>query len=108
MIFAARQLQDNCMEKRVPLYTTFVDLTKAFDTVSRKGLWQIMPKFGCPDIFISILTQFHDGMMVSVRDNGEYSDEFAVTNGVKQGCFLAPTLFNMMFSPMLIDAYKDT
>ena len=46
--------------------------------------------------------------MVSVRDNGEYSDEFAVTNGVKQGCVLAPTLFSMMFSAILIDAYKDT
>ena len=27
---------------------TFVDLTKAFDTVSREGLWKIMAKFGCP------------------------------------------------------------
>lgn len=108
MIFAARQLQEKCMEKRADLYTTFVDLTKAFDTVSREGLWRIMAKFGCPDLFISIVRQFHDGMMVSVRDNGEYSDEFAVTNGVKQGCVLAPTLFSMMFSAMLIDAYKDT
>ena len=32
----------------------------------------------------------------------------SVTNGVKQGCVLAPTLFSMMFSAMLIDAYKDT
>ena len=30
------------------------------------------------------------------------------TNGVKQGCVLAPTLFSLMFSAMLIDAYKDT
>ena len=108
MIFAARQLQEKCMEMRAPLYTAFVDLTKAFDTVCREGLWQIMAKFGCPDVFISIVRQFHDGMMVSVRDNGKYSDEFAVTNGVKQGCVLAPTLFSMMFSAMLIDAYKDT
>ena len=30
------------------LYMTFVDLTKAFDTVSREDLWKIMAKFGCP------------------------------------------------------------
>ena len=30
------------------LYMTFVDLTKAFDTVSRDGLWKITAKFGCP------------------------------------------------------------
>ena len=38
MIFAARQLQEKCQEQNVGLYTTFVDLTKAFHTVCRKGL----------------------------------------------------------------------
>ncbi|KAL8620901.1 hypothetical protein ACOMHN_025034 [Nucella lapillus] len=32
MIFAAHQLQEKCMEQHRDLYTTFVDLTKAFDT----------------------------------------------------------------------------
>ncbi|BHF69188.1 hypothetical protein SprV_0301223100 [Sparganum proliferum] len=49
MIFAARQLQEKCQEMRTHLYSTFVDLTKAFDTVNREGLWKIMQKFGCPD-----------------------------------------------------------
>ena len=48
MIFTARQLQEKCQEQNVDLYMTFVDLTKAFDTVSRDGLWKIMAKFGCP------------------------------------------------------------
>ena len=34
MIFTARQLQKKCQEQNVDLYMTFVDLTKAFDTVS--------------------------------------------------------------------------
>ena len=38
MIFTARQLQEKCQGQNVDLYMTFVDLTKAFDTVSRKGL----------------------------------------------------------------------
>nr|VZH99978.1 unnamed protein product [Spirometra erinaceieuropaei] len=32
---------------------------------------------------------------------------FAVTNGVKQGCVLAPTLFNFMFSAILMDVCRD-
>ena len=44
MIFTARQLQKKCQEQNVDLYMTFVDLTKAFDTVSRDGLWKIMAK----------------------------------------------------------------
>ena len=63
MIFAARQLQEKCQEQNVDLYTTFVDLTKAFDTVSRDGLWKIMAKYSCPNHFITIIQQFHDGMM---------------------------------------------
>ena len=39
MIFTARQLQEKCQEQNVDLYMTVVDLTKAFDTVSRDGLW---------------------------------------------------------------------
>ena len=38
MIFTARQLQEKCQEQTVDLYMTFVDLTKAFATVSRDGL----------------------------------------------------------------------
>ena len=103
MIFEVRQLQEKCREQNVGLYTTFVDLTKAFDTVCREGLWKIMAKFGSPAKFIAIVRQFHDGMKARVQDGVEYSEPFLVTNGVKQGCVLAPTLFSMVFSVMLSD-----
>ncbi|BHF84933.1 hypothetical protein SprV_1002808700 [Sparganum proliferum] len=35
------------------------------------------------------------------------SEAFVVNNGVKQGCVLAPTLFSLMLSAMLMDAYRD-
>ena len=89
------------------MYTTFIDLTKAFDTVSREGLWKIMAKFGCPPKFIMIVRQFHDGMNARVQDGGAFSEPFPVTNGVKQGCVLAPTLFSIMFSAMLSDAFRE-
>ncbi|BHF68246.1 hypothetical protein SprV_0301127900 [Sparganum proliferum] len=107
MIFAARQLQEKCLEMRTHLYSTFVDLTKAFDTVNREGLWKIMQKFGCPEGFIQMVRQLRDGTMARVTDNGAVSEAFAVINGVKQGCVLAPTLFSLMLSAMLMDVYRD-
>ena len=86
---------------------TFDDLTKAFDTVSREGLWKIMAKIGCPAKLIAMVRQFYDGMLARVQNDGEFSDPFSVTNGVKQGCVLASTLFSMMFSTMLTDAFQD-
>ena len=108
MVFAARQLQEKSMEQHQDLYMTFVDLTKAFDTVSREGLWKIISKFGCPDRFVMIVRQFHDLMMAQVLDDGKASDPFPVTNGVKQGFILAPMLFSLMFSAMLTDAFRET
>ena len=107
MIFTERQLQEKCQEQNVDLYMTFVDLTKAFDTVSCEGFWKIMAKFGCPAKFIAMVRQFHDGMLARVQNDGEFSDPFPVTNGVKQGCVLASTLFSMVFSVMLTDAFQD-
>nr|VZH97731.1 unnamed protein product [Spirometra erinaceieuropaei] len=54
-----------------------------------------------------MVRQLHDGMMARVTDNGAVSEAFALTNGVKQGCVQAPTLFSLMFSVMLMDAYRD-
>ena len=79
MIFTARQLQEKCQEQNVDLYMTLVDLTKAFDTVSREGFWKIMAKFGCPAKFIAMVRQFHDGMLARVQNDGEFSDPFPVT-----------------------------
>ena len=106
MNFTARPLQEKCQEQNVDLYKTFVDLTKAFDTVSRDGLWKIMAKFGCPSRLIAMVPQFHDGMQAHVQNDGEFSKPFEVTNRVKQGCVLAPTLFSMMFSAMLMYAFR--
>ena len=107
MVFAIRQLQEKCREQNKELHMVFVDLTKAFDTVNREGLWKILRKFGCPEKMISLIASFHNGMQARVQENGETSDSFPVKNGVKQGCVLAPTLFSILFAAMLLDAFRD-
>nr|VZI53680.1 unnamed protein product [Spirometra erinaceieuropaei] len=107
MIFAARQLQEKCQEMRTHPYSTLLDLAKSFGTVNREGLWKIMQKSGCPERFYRMLLQLHDGMMARVTDNGAVSEALSLTSGVKKGCVLAPTLFSLMSSVILIDAYGD-
>ena len=107
MVFAARQIQEKCREQQRDLYLIFTDLTKAFDSVSRKGLWQVLEKIGCTSKFIRVVRSFHDGMMAEVIDNGDMSEKFGVSNGTKQGCVLAPLLFSIFFALMLMVAFKD-
>ena len=66
-----------------------------------------MEKFGCPRKFIALVRQLHDSMRATVLDNGDMSDSFPVTNGVKQGCVVAATLFSMVFAAILHDASQD-
>ena len=73
MIFTARQLQEKCQEQNMDLYMTFVDLTKAFNTVRREGLCKIMAEFGCPTKFIAMVRQFHDGMLARVQNESPNS-----------------------------------
>ena len=107
MIFCLRQLQEKCIEQDRPLYMVFVDFSKAFDTVGRTGLWQLLKKYGCPKKFTTMIEALHTGMMATVNVGGEVSESFRVTNGVKQGCVLAPTLFSIFLSAMLDNAFRD-
>ena len=108
MIFSVRQLQEKCIEQRVPLYQVFVDLTKAFDTVNRDALWTILRKIGCPPTFVNLVKQLYRNMKARFAFNGTLSQEIAVDNGVKQGDILAPTLFSIYFAMLLSHAFKDS
>lgn len=105
MIFTLRQLQEKCREQRKPLYMAFVDLTKAFDLVSRSGLFQLVERIGCPPRLLSILQSFHTDMKGTVQFDGCTSEPFNICRGVKQGCVLAPTLFGIFFSLLLRQAF---
>ena len=107
MIFTARQIQEKCKEQKRNLYIIFVDLTKAFDTVSRPALWNILPRIRIPPKVVQMIRCFHDGMNARLV-NGSEGDELPITNGVTQGCFLAPTLFSFLLSMMLRSAFKDS
>ena len=59
MIFCLRQTQEKCIGQNMSLYAVFIEFTKAFDTVSRNGPWQILTKFECPAEFANIIKPLH-------------------------------------------------
>ena len=93
MVFSLRQLQEKCREQQMPLYIAFIDLTKAFNLVSREGLFRILSKIGCPPKLHSLIEPFHTNMQGTVQFNGSISEPFNISSGVKQSCVLAPNPF---------------
>ena len=110
MIFSLRQIQEKCIEQNMPLYMIFVDFSKAFDTVNQSTLWKILRRLGCPDQFTNLISSLHSGMKASVNLKGDLSEPFEITNGVKQGCVLAPTLFSIYLTMVMnhaFDGYQE-
>ena len=108
MIFCLRRVQEKCIEQNMLLYVVFIDFSKTFDTVSRQGLWQVLTKYGCTEKFVNLIEALHTGMQANVTMSGSVSKDFSVSNGVEQGCVLAPTLFSLYLAAMLEVAFKDT
>ena len=101
MIFSIRQLLVKCKEQNMPLNIGLIDLTKALDLVSREGLFAILLKIGCPPSLFKIVQSFHIKTRTTIQCDGRVSNSFEITNGVKQGCVLAPPLFGILFSMLL-------
>ena len=107
MVFSLRQIQKKCREQQIPMFITFIDLTKAFHLFSRDGLFKVLPKTRCPSRLQSMIESFHTNMKGTVQFNSSSSGPFDIRSGVKQGCVFAPTLFGI-FSTLLLKRAFDT
>ena len=107
LISLARQIQEECWERFQPLYVLFVDTSKAFDTVDRQALWKVLRKFDCPSNFTHLIKWFYEGNKARGRFSWSNSGSFNAVSKVKQGCVLAPALFNLYVSAILIVDFSD-
>ena len=88
-------------EHRTPGYLVFIDLRKAYDSISREALWKGLKILGAPPTLLAIIASFHDGMTAQVRVGTTSTEKIDVKNGLRQGCSMAPVLFNLFFALVL-------
>ena len=82
----------------------FVDLRIAYNSVPRDAMWLIVNKlmnlkYGVPKKLANLIRFFHENMQAgsSVGD----SAHVMVSNGLRQGCVLAQTLFTLLFNMVI-------
>ncbi|CAB1104154.1 unnamed protein product [Ectocarpus sp. CCAP 1310/34] len=108
MLFAIQRLHELARKKSTAVFACFVDLTKAYDSVDRDLLWDVLGRFGVPPKMLAVIRHFHEGMRARVRtDDGQYSEWFDVGQGLRQGCNLAPLLFNLFSAAMRMVAVTE-
>ncbi len=99
-IFVLRSLIDKQKQAKQKggsgkLYCCFVDFKKAFDTVPRALLWQVLEDLGVQGRVWDIIKSMYAHDSAAVRTSAGISEIFRCLMGVKQGCPLNPTLFGL-------------
>ena len=99
-IFTLHTMVNSCLfgNRRSKLYVAFIDYRKAFDTVKRDTLWQILKDQNVPTKILKILINMYKGVKVIVRFGNNLSNEINCPLGVRQGCLLSPLLFSLLIT----------
>ena len=97
-IYTLHCMATNCLygSRRSKLYAAFIDFQKAFDTVNRDRLWEILVKIGVSTKMVTILKSMYSAVKAIIRQGYEKSPEIDCPFGVRQGCLLSPLLFSLL------------
>jgi len=76
------------------VHQLFIDFKKAYDSVRREVLYNILIEFGIPKKMVKLKKMCLTETCSRVRVGKNLSDVFPIRNGLKQGVALSPLLFN--------------
>ena len=80
---------------RKNIYFCFIDYAKAFDCVDHNKLGKILKEMGIPECLTHFLRNLYAGQEATVRTGHGTTDWCQIGKGVRQGCILSPSLFNL-------------
>lgn len=107
-IFTINMVIQKRREHNLETHIGFIDYEKAFDTLHRKTLWKIMERRGIPLHLIQVIKSIYAKTMNRISIKGKLSEEFMINKGVRQGCSLSPSLFNIYIDDILREWKKCT
>ena len=70
-IATLRIIAEQSLQWNTSLYITFIDFTKALDSVDHRTLWKILCHYGIPEKFIDIIQQSYYNSQTRAIHNGE-------------------------------------
>ena len=102
-----RQILEKSREFNRKVYFCFIDYAKAFDCVRHSKLWMALREMGVPNHLIKLISNLYDNQQACVHTDKGDSDWFGIGQGVRQGCILSPSLFNLYAEYIMRRALAD-
>ena len=99
-IFSLFSIIENRKSRKKDTFACFVDFKKAFDSIPREKLWSKLNNIGINGLFLSSIRGLYSNTQYAVCTENGTTDWFQVNTGVKQGCVLSPTLFNIYINDL--------
>ena len=103
-IFNLRMLSEKFRTDQKPLFHNFIDFKKAFDRVWQEGMCAIMRLFNISKGIVNAIEALYESSKGAVLLGDEISDWFCTHVGVRQGCLLSPTIFNIYLEYIMTEA----
>ena len=92
-ILTIRRILEGVRAKNLQATLIFVDFTKAFDSIHRRKVEQILLAYGIPKETGAAITILYRNTKVKVRSPDGDTEYFDIVAGVLQGDTLAPYIF---------------
>jgi hypothetical protein len=93
-IFDIRRILKKKWEYNGTVHQLFIDFKKAYDSVRREALYNILIEFGIPRKLVGLIKMCLNETYSRIHIGKNLFDKFTVQNGLKQGDALSPLLFN--------------
>merc|ERR1711895_67804 len=77
------------------LYLAFIDFKKAYDSIDRKKLIEVLIEFKINPQIIDLIVQMYKDDHTIIK-LGNMSEKIEVTGGIRQGCCISTLLFKMV------------
>ena len=82
-------------------YVAWVDFRKAYDKIPQRLLWdKLVNTYGIKGKMFNAIKSLYNDVQCSVNVNKHLTKWFNVTSGLKQGCLLSTTLFNLFINDL--------
>jgi hypothetical protein len=82
-------------EFNLETHIALLDFEKAFDSVKRHTLFEILKDKNIPNLLLQNIMEIYKDNEILIKLNNTTTDTKSINEGVRQGCPLSPTLFNV-------------